>query len=97
MARVFAQEAWHKCREQGIDSRYEMILLAAHRGRNMHKVSKDKQVLPAEEYNNVSVSVTALREFETGKLDIQELREDYLKQFMIQNEVSEEILETEQS
>lgn len=80
MARVFAQDVFKVCNKQGI-SKYEMILLAAHRGKNIKKIPTKDHVLPAEEYNNISVGVTALREIETGNLDLLELKENFIKSY----------------
>jgi len=77
LARVFAQEAWHKCQEQGIDGRYEMILLAAHRARQLNKGAH--LVFNEEHQRGQSNTVNALRDFETGELDLSELKEDLIK------------------
>jgi DNA-directed RNA polymerase subunit omega len=77
MARVFAQEAWNKCQDQGIDGRYEMILLAAHRARQIKKGSS--VVFDDEIQRGQASTVNALRDFETGKIDMSELREDLIK------------------
>jgi len=90
MARVFAQEPFNECVKQGIDSRYEMIILAAHRARHLNKLSKTNLVLPAEEYNKVSKGVTVLREIETGKIDMIELREDYINSITTATEILSE-------
>ena len=76
MARVFAQEAWHKCQEQGIDNRYEMILLGAHRARQLNKGIKPMFV--DEVQRGQASTVNALRDFETGLVDLSELREDLI-------------------
>ena len=77
MARVFAQEAWQKCQKQGIDGRYEMILLAAHRARQLNKGAH--LVFNEEHQRGQSNTVNALRDFETGELDLSELKEDLIK------------------
>lgn len=83
MARVFANEAFKACQEQDIDSRYEMILLAAFRGKTLSRIPNDKKILPAEEYTTrgVSPAVVVLREMESGNLDIQDLKNEYVKSF----------------
>jgi len=95
VARVFAQDAFKECLKQNIDSRYEMILLAAHRARNLNKLSKDKLVLPAEEYyqRGTSNTVTALREMESGSLDINELKEQYIDSFKRVTETTDQEIE----
>jgi len=77
LARVFAQEAWHKCQEQGIDNRYEMILLGSHRARQLNKGIKPMFI--EEVQRGQSSTVNALRDFETGLVDLSELREDLIK------------------
>jgi len=77
MARVFAQDAWKKCQEQGIDGRYEMILLAAHRARQLSRGAQP--VAHYETQRGQAPTVNALRDFETGGLDMSELKEDLIK------------------
>jgi len=77
MARVFAQDAWKKCQEQGIDGRYEMILLAAHRAKQYHKGKST--IIPYDTLRGKSPGVNALRDFETGEVDMDELREDLIQ------------------
>ena len=77
MARVFAQDAWKKCQEQGIDGRYEMILLAAHRARQLRKGSAI--VFDGDVERGQASTVNALRDFETGNIDMSELKEDLIK------------------
>lgn len=77
MARVFAQEAWHRCQEQGIDGRYEMILLAAHRARQLSKGATP--IAETSEIRGQSCTVNALRDFETGHINLSELKEDLIK------------------
>lgn len=98
MARVFAQDAFKECLNQNIDSRYEMILLAAHRARNLNKLPKDKLVLPAEEYNQrgTSNAVTVLREIESGKLNLYELKEQYIDTFKKVTEITDQEIESDQ-
>lgn len=98
MARVFAHEAFKECLKQNIDSRYEMILLAAHRARNLNKLSKDKLVLPAEEYyqRGTSNAVTVLREMESGNLDLNELKEQYINTFKKVTEITDQEIESDQ-
>lgn len=76
MARVFAHEAWHKCQEQGVDGRYEMILLAAHRARQL---SRGARPVSGNEFERGQAhTVNALRDFETGHIDMVELKEDLI-------------------
>ena len=89
MARVFAHEAWHKCQEQGVDGRYEMILLAAHRARQL---SRGAQPVVQEQRGHAS-TVNALRDFEAGNIDLSELKEDLIKS--MQNVKEPSILEEE--
>lgn len=77
MARVFAQDAWKKCQEQDIDGRYEMILLAAHRARQL---SRGAPTMTGHEVSRGQApTVNALRDFETGKVDLAELKNDLIK------------------
>jgi DNA-directed RNA polymerase omega subunit len=78
LARVFAQEAWNKCQEQGVHDRYEMILLAAHRARQLNKGSS-RTLVYEEDQRGQSHTVNALRDFETGQLDMDELKDDLIK------------------
>jgi DNA-directed RNA polymerase subunit K/omega len=97
MARVFANEAFKACQEQDIDSRYEMILLAAYRAKKLRSLPNDKKVLPAEEYitRGTSPAVTVLREIESGNLDVQELKDEYIKSFTSLNENTDLVEEEE--
>lgn len=88
MGRVFAQEVLEACQSQGVESVFEMILLAAHRAKTIPKTSQSNYILPAEEYENVSLAVTALREIESNKLDIQDLRESCVESLCtVQNKI----------
>ena len=78
MARVFAQEAWNKCQEQGVGNRYEMILLASHRAKQLNKGSSRTLVHEAHQRGQ-SHTVNALRDFETGQLDMIELKDELIK------------------
>lgn len=77
MARVFAHEAWKKCEEQGVDGRYEMILLAAHRARQLSRGAKP--IVEEQDQRGQAPTVNALRDFETGNIDFAELKEDLVK------------------
>ena len=77
MARIFAQEALQKCQEQDVDGRYEMIMLAAHRTRQLHRGAKP--ISQDFSTSGQSDTVNALRDFETGQIDMSELREDLIK------------------
>ena len=77
MARVFAHEAWHKCEEQGVNGRYEMILLAAQRARQLSRGLKP--IVEETEERGQALTVNALRDFETGQLDMSEIKEDLIK------------------
>jgi DNA-directed RNA polymerase omega subunit len=79
MARVFAQDVLKVCEEQGIDSKYEMILLAAYRAKKVRKLPLNERVLPAEEYKEPSTGVIAMREIESGQIDLQALKEECIK------------------
>ena len=76
MARVFAQDAWKKCQEQGVHDRYEMLLLAAHRARQLNR---GVQPTFNSDDRGKANTVNALRDFETGNIDMAELREDLIK------------------
>jgi DNA-directed RNA polymerase subunit omega len=77
LARVFAQEAWQKCQEQDVNGRYEMILLAAHRARQLHKGART--LFEEEPQRGQANTVNALRDFETGNVDMNDLKEDLIK------------------
>ena len=70
MARVFAEQAWESIHELGCGSRYEMILMAAHKAR---KVKRDELA------RGEKPTVHALRLFEDKLVDYQDLYEDYIK------------------
>ena len=70
MARVFASDAWKKASESGCKSRYEMIILGAHRAKKV-----DLSQLERGERNTVHT----LRLFEEGLVNFEDLREDYIK------------------
>ena len=67
------------CEEQGIDSKYEMILLAAYRAKKVRKLPPNERVLPAEEYKEPSTGVIAMREIESGQIDLQALKEECIQ------------------
>ena len=77
MARVFAQEALKQCQAQGVDDRYEMILLAVHRAKQLSRGAVP--ITGHEAERGQADSVNALRDFETGQCDFEELREDLIK------------------
>jgi len=77
VARVFAQEAWNQCQAQGIDDRYEMILLAVHRAKQLSRGAVP--ITGHEAERGQADSVNALRDFETGQCNFEELREDLIK------------------
>ena len=79
MARVFAQDVLKVWQEQGIDSKYEMIMLAAYRAKKLKKMPIKERVLPDEEYNDPSSGVIAMREIESGQIDLQSLKEEAIK------------------
>ena len=91
MARVFAHEALKECEAQGISSRYEMILLAAHRAKKLPSLPNDKKVLPAEEYQlrGASPAVTVLREIESGLLDVQSVKQEYIQSYSTVTETTD--------
>ena len=67
MARVFANDVLRECEKQGIHSKFEMVILAAHRAKQIPKVKQSDHILSGEEYDQGSTAVTALREIEEGK------------------------------
>jgi|TARA_R110000782_G_scaffold887_2_gene3223 DNA-directed RNA polymerase omega subunit len=77
VARVFANEALAVCVEQGVNGRYEMILLAAERARQTR--SGKETIIPWE--RGQSHVVNALRDFETGEVDFDELRSAVVNSF----------------
>ncbi len=77
MARVFAQEALKQCQAQGVDDRYEMILLAVHRAKQLSRGAVP--ITGHEVERGQADSVNALRDFETGQYNFEELREDLIK------------------
>jgi len=70
VARVFSHPAWAAAQKAGCRSRYEMIILGAHRAKKV-----DQSLLEYGERNTVH----ALRQFEDGLVDFEDLREDYIK------------------
>lgn len=86
MARVFAQEAMNQCAKQGVYSRYEMILLAAHRARQISRGIKP--IVEEQQQRGQSITVNALRDFETGNIDFEELQEDLVKSMQQVKETS---------
>ena len=70
MGRVFAQESWDSARKSGCKSRYEMIILGAHKAKTVNQ-----SLLERGRRNTVHT----LRMFEDGLVDFEELREDYIK------------------
>ena len=79
MARVFANDVLRACEKQGIHSKFEMVILAAHRARQIPKLKQSDHVLPGEEYDGGSTAVTALREIETGNIDMHKLRDEMIQ------------------
>lgn len=79
MARVFANDVLRECEKQGIHSKFEMVILAAHRARTLPKIKQSDHILSGEEYDQGSTAVTALREIETGKLDMIQLRDEMIQ------------------
>jgi DNA-directed RNA polymerase omega subunit len=79
MARVFANDVLRACEKQGIDSKFETVILAAHRARRIPKLNQSDHVLSGEEYDQGSTAVTALREIESGKIDMIELRDQVIQ------------------
>tara|TARA_S200002703_G_scaffold20977_1_gene17505 strand:- start:1140 stop:1415 length:276 start_codon:yes stop_codon:yes gene_type:complete len=77
VARVFAQEALKQCQAQGVDDRYEMILLAVHRAKQLSRGAVP--ITGHEVERGQADSVNALRDFETGQYNFEELREDLIK------------------
>jgi len=70
LARVFAEQAWESAKELGCQSRYEMILMVAHKAR---KIKRDELA------RGERPTVHALRLFEDKLVDYEELYEDYIK------------------
>tara|TARA_S200002703_G_C3723968_1_gene222434 strand:- start:369 stop:632 length:264 start_codon:yes stop_codon:yes gene_type:complete len=70
LARVFAEQAWESAKELGCKSRYEMILMVAHKAR---KIKRDELA------RGERPTVHALRLFEDKLVDYEELYEDYIK------------------
>lgn len=79
MARVFANDVLRECEKQGIHSKFEMVILAAHRAKQIPKVKQSDHILSGEEYDQGSTAVTALREIETGKLDMIQLKDEMIQ------------------
>lgn len=70
MARVFAEQAWESAKELGCRSRYEMILLAAHKARFIKRDELGRGERP---------TVHALRMIEDKQIDYDELYEEIIK------------------
>ena len=77
MARVFANEALEKCQELGVDGRYEMILLATQRAKETRKGKTP--IFPTQRGH--SHVVNALRDFETGEVDLDELWDNLIQSY----------------
>ncbi len=75
MARVFTMDALAKCAEQDITNKFDMIVLGAHYAKQLKKGKPT--VVPAEP--GQSEVVNALRDFESGEVDLQELKSDYIE------------------
>lgn len=67
---MFSHPAWSAAQKAGCRSRYEMIILGAHRAKKV-----DQSLLDYGERNTVH----ALREFEDDLVDFEALRDDYIK------------------
>lgn len=97
MARVFAQDVIKISESQGIDSTFETILLASGRAKKLKKLSQDKKVLPAEDYESGSLAVSALREIESGHLDLGQEKDDFIQSLCKVKLPSEEDSEEQQN
>ena len=84
LARVFTNDALEVCDNAGVDGRYEMILLAAHRARKIRESE-----LGRGERNTVE----ALREFERGETDFTELKDSFVQSLQTVHPPKEEIEE----
>lgn len=84
LARVFTNDALEVCNKQGVDGRYEMILLAAHRARKIRESELGK---------GQRNTVEALREFERGETDFTELKDSFLQSLQTVHPPKEEIEE----
>ena len=75
MARVFTMDAMAKCAEQDVTNKFDMIVLGSHYAKQLRKGKPT--IVPAEP--NDSHVVNALRDFESGEVDLKALKDEYIE------------------
>ena len=75
MARVFTMDAMAKCAEQDVTNKFDMIVLGSHYAKQLRKGKPT--IVPAEPSD--SHVVNALRDFESGKVDLKALKDEYVE------------------
>jgi len=75
VARVFTMDAMAKCAEQDVTNKFDMIVLGSHYAKQLRKGKPT--IVPAEP--NDSHVVNALRDFESGEVDLKALKDEYIE------------------
>ena len=75
MARGFTMDAMAKCAEQDVTNKFDMIVLGSHYAKQLRKGKPT--IVPAEP--NDSHVVNALRDFESGEVDLKALKDEYIE------------------
>ncbi len=87
MARITVE----RCIEK-IPSRFDLVLIASHRARKLH--TGDKSEIEKENDKN---TVVALREIETEKISIEDIKENIIKEFQNLSSIDNEIEDHEEN
>lgn len=75
MARVFTMDALAKCAEQDVTNKFDMIVLGSYYARQLRKGKPT--IVPADP--GQSHVVNALRDFESGEVDLKALQDEYVE------------------
>ncbi len=87
MARITVEDCIDK-----IPSRFDLVLIASHRARKLH--TGDKSEIEKENDKN---TVVALREIETEKISIEDIKENIIKEFQNLSSIDNEIEDHEEN
>ena len=68
-------DAMAKCAEQDVTNKFDMIVLGSHYAKQLRKGKPS--IVPAEP--NDSHVVNALRDFESGEVDLKALKDEYIE------------------
>jgi len=68
-------DAMAKCAEQDVTNKFDMIVLGSHYAKQLRKGKPT--IVPAEP--NDSHVVNALRDFESGEVDLKALKDEYIE------------------